>query len=210
MAFDVISSRGKGLSDDYYSEVIIKRIGKDLFKYDTNENISKYQKFSDLNNYKELKIKEFYYSKQDKSKKYILESYEEIYEHIKGKKSYNFDVKSNFFDIIEKEDKLKYLQYISIFINENNYDKINILIKNLKNLLFLRIFHLVVEDKSIISKNDLLDIINNLSKLCLLEEINIEVIDIDLNKSDEKNILSCIEGIKINKKKNNKTLIQLK
>ena len=198
MAFDVISSRGKGLSDDYYSEVIIKRIGKDLFKYDTNENISKYQKFSDLNNYKELKIKEFYYSKQDKSKKYILESY------------YNFDVKSNFFDIIEKEDKLKYLQYISIFINENNYDKINILIKNLKNLLFLRIFHLVVEDKSIISKNDLLDIINNLSKLCLLEEINIEVIDIDLNKSDEKNILSCIEGIKINKKKNNKTLIQLK
>lgn len=111
------------------------------------------------------------------------------------------------FDIITNKVNLKYLQFIGIFINRNReiFDDrnglniIKVLIENLKYFLFLKGFCLVAKNKSIMTKKDLLDIINNLSKLSLIENIKIEFEDIDLNESEAKNILNCIEGIKIKK-----------
>ena len=112
------------------------------------------------------------------------------------------------FKIIKSEkDNLKYLQYIGLTINKNNLYGIRVLVEKLKYFLFLRSFCLVVEDNSTINKKDLLDIIKNLSKLILIENIKIEI-NIDLDKEEEKNILSCIEGLEINKK-GKKILIEL-
>ena len=153
-----------------------------------------YEPHEIIQNKKDLYINKFYCSKKDKLKNNFSENYEEIYEDAKG-------YKNSFFDLLSQKDNLKYLQLIGIFINKDNLNKINILVENLKNFLFLKGFCLVVEDESIINKKDILDIIDNLSKLNLIENIKIEVKNIKLNKSDEKKILDCIEGITINNKK---------
>lgn len=107
-----------------------------------------------------------------------------------------------------KNNSLKYLQFIGIVLNKDNSDKKHKIIKNLKNLLFLRGFCLVVKEESFLSKEDLLVIVNNLSELNLIENVRIEAINIDLDETEEKNVSSCIEGIQI-KKQGNKILIEL-
>ena len=191
---------------DYKNEIIVRRCGKDYFKYDTYSN-------SYVHGFrcrKDLCVKKFYYSKRERLKKDIPENYEEIYENGNG---------GHLFDIITKKENLKYLQFIGIFVDiyskgifvhrRNGLDIIKVLIENLKYFIFLKGFCLVAKYKSIITKKDLLDIINNLSKLSLIENIKIEVADIDLNESEEKDILGCIEGIKINKSEEKNILLEL-
>ena len=187
---------GKGLTRHYYNEITFRRYGKDLFKYETHEYSNRPHFHKSTN---DLYIKKFYCSKSDEYKKDFPENIEEIYED---------GYENRLFKMIKKGDNLKYLQFIGIFINGKNVGEINVLIENLKYFLFLKGFCLMAVDKSIITKKDLLDIINNLSKLSLIENIKIEVANIDLNESEEKNILACIEGIKINKIEK-KTIIEL-
>ena len=167
-----------------------------MFKYETHEYSNRPHFHKSTN---DLYIKKFYCSKSDEYKKDFPENIEEIYED---------GYENRLFKMIKKGDNLKYLQFIGIFINGKNVGEINVLIENLKYFLFLKGFCLMAVDKSIITKKDLLDIINNLSKLSLIENIKIEVANIDLNESEEKNILACIEGIKINKIEK-KTIIEL-
>ena len=211
---------GLGMADEPYSEIYIQRYGKDLFKYETQNYIHQsreilhfiYSDDSEVFNHEEEReerddyyIKKFYYSKKDKPKSNLSVNYEEIF---KDKIGNEYKNNSLFFDLTKtQKETLKYLQYLGITIDKNNSSKINILVENLKDFLFLRGF-CIFDREGFISKEDLLAIINNLSKLCLIENLKIETSNKDLNESEEKNILSCIEGIKI-LKKNNKTLIEL-
>ena len=203
---------GSGSVENHYSEITIKRCEKNLFKYETQKYVSErsglnnYYYFGDFNREekKDLYIKKFYYSKNDKLNINLIEKYEEICEDRIG---YKYFFYSFFFDLIEKKDTLKYLQYLGIIIDKNSYSNVNILINNLKYFLFLRGFSLVVKDECI-SKEDLFAIISNLSKLSLIESLKIEVVNIYLSKDEEKNILNCIEGIKMQKKAK-KILIEL-
>ena len=194
----------KGLANNCKKEITIKRFGQDLFKYETNNFFHEHDERHSIK-YKDLNIKTFYYSNENNLKKQLSQNYEEIIENANGYKGELFKI------IKSKNDSLKYLQYIGIIINKDNTNGIHILAKNLKNFLFLRSFYLEVEDDATINKKinkkDLLDIIKNLSKLSLIENIKIEA-SVDLNEKEEKNILSCIEGIEINKK-GKKILIEL-
>ena len=85
----------------------------------------------------------------------------------------------------------------------------NIFIENLKYFKFLRVFYLDAKNKNIISKNNLLNIINNLSTLKLIENIKIEVMNkIGLDNNEEKNIIDCFGEIQI-RQKDESVLIQL-
>ena len=165
---------GKGLAEDYYKEITIRKYDKYTFKrtqeyFHNKQELEEvlepfdepYEPHEIIQNKKDLYINKFYCSKKDKLKNNFSENYEEIYEEAKG-------YKNSFFDLLSQKDNLKYLQLIGIFINKDNLNKINSLIENLKNFLFLKGFCLVVEDESIINKKDILDIIDNLSKLNLI------------------------------------------
>jgi hypothetical protein len=125
-----------GRQHDYKNEIIVRRCGKDYFKYDTYSN-------SYVHGFrcrKDLCVKKFYYSKRERLKKDIPENYEEIYEIGNG---------GRLFDIITKKENLKYLQFIGIFVDiyskgifvhpRNGLDIIKVLIENLKYFFFERI-----------------------------------------------------------------------
>ena len=121
---------------DYKNEIIVRKCGKDYFKYDTYNN-SYVHGFRCLN---DLCVKKFYYSKRERLKKDIPENYEEIYEIGNG---------GRLFDIITKKENLKYLQFIGIFVDiyskgifvhpRNGLNIIKVLIENLKYFFFERI-----------------------------------------------------------------------
>ena len=93
------------------------------------------------------------------------------------------------------------LQFISInIVKENNItkSKIKILIENLKYFIFLRSFAFVNDDKNIFEKEDLLNLITNISKLYLIENIYIccKIIE-GFTKNDKKFFANLIKDCKI-------------
>ena len=103
------------------------------------------------------------------------------------------------------------MQYIDLTIKREISEQLmNILIENIKHLKFLRAFSLVIKKTSHFGREQLLELIDNLSNLKLLENIKIECPFL-VRKSDEKKIANKIRGISVKNKKEKveKAIIEL-
>ena len=131
----------------------------------------------------------------------VLGNYEEII--YRG----GMNLKNNIFSKIKSHNFS--LQYISIEIgNENNFAKYKIknLIENINYFLLLRSFKLIIDKDKIFGKKELFDLINNLSKLYLIENIFIQSFIKDLTNQDKINILQLIKDCQIDYNRNSTLL----
>jgi len=185
--FKYIYNDNHGYED--FKEISMRKFENNFIKYEYkyayngHEDEYYYKKFSYFNNENNLERKD---------------NYVEIY---------NFNGLVNNKILFEKSNNYS-VQYIDIIIGheydkeKNIKNKIIDFIDNIKYFKFLKSICLIFETEDFINSKNLLILVNNLSKLKLLENIVILILgNINISKEDKNIILNKIKNIKIEKKK---------